>query len=138
MDPKFFFAQVRSSFSDLVENRHFRLVREEYWPDVFGNALVVFMSENLSLQVSRDGGDIRVDVGPRFLGSENFFDVKSVIEFLGKNRPGDLQSLANAIDENYDEIGRFFVNGTAIASFRRRYLEFLKQHNKGKQFRHSL
>jgi hypothetical protein len=59
-----FFQQVRERFSYLMDDFGFSVIHEEYYPQSFGNALVVLESKDCRIRVLLEKEQVLVDVGP--------------------------------------------------------------------------
>lgn len=89
MSHDIFFDQVRKHFRYLIEDYGFSVVEEEVVPS-FDNRIVVLRSNDCSIRIVRDRGDVLIQVGPcsasetgwRDSPGHLWFDLGTVIAFL--------------------------------------------------------
>lgn len=98
-----FFQKLAPDIAKLAESKGMKLLREDYDPSSFGNAVVELESVDLNLRVVRDRGDIRIEVSPP--GEGDWHDLVNVMTFLGEESiPADVNSLGIALSARYDHV----------------------------------
>lgn len=89
MESNVFAEIVKKYFHYLIDDYGFHIVEERYAPESFGNSLVVFQLNSTFISLSRDRGDIYLDIGS-VSSPKNTYNLGTVIEFL---RPQDYQQI---------------------------------------------
>ena len=91
------FKRFAASFIQPFEKYGFRIVAQDYQPANFGNAYAMF-GDHFRLRLIRDRGQLFVEISPQSDRAEEWYDLRTVLEFLGDGV--DMQAVDEAsIDE---------------------------------------
>ena len=125
-------------FVEFVNANDFTQVQASYYPEHFGNVILVFANSDFSIRVAKDRGEVFVDVGPPNNCSQ-WFRLETVLDYLGiavtlenMNEPPSVGTLAEQLIPNYDK-----VRGVLRSTSERRQLATFER-AKGKSFSDAL
>jgi hypothetical protein len=91
MERPIFFDQVKQHLQFLIDDYQFSVIEERYYPDAFGDCLVLMQSRDCRVSVGLDRGAVFVKVGSLAaadLDSPNsWFDIMNVTAFVTQGSP---------------------------------------------------
>jgi hypothetical protein len=73
---------VRKYFDYLTDKFEFSITEERFYPESFGDAIVVFQSPTSFLTVTRERGDVLLEMGPMPNPGKKAYNLGEIIEFL--------------------------------------------------------
>jgi len=89
MERSAFYDQVKERFCYLVQDYGFSVIHEEYYPESYGNAIVVLQSKDCRVRVLLEREQVLVEVGPLWApedwsshASDLWFDLTDITAFL--------------------------------------------------------
>ena len=108
--------KLATGVATLAESKGMKLLREEYDPSSFGNAVVELASVDFDLRVVRDRGDIRIEISPP--GEADWHDLVNILAFLGeKPISADVESLGAALSARYDRVAALMTSDLTRVGF---------------------
>ncbi len=83
--PKFF-DQVKQHLQFLIDDYQFSILEERYYPEAFGDCLVLMQSRDCRIRVVLDRSQVFIDVGPLAISaldsSSSWFDLMVIVAFV--------------------------------------------------------
>ena len=106
---------IRKDLGESLHNRGFKVVRQESDDKAFGNALLIFASNELRIRLVKDRSDILIEVGP-LSGEERWFDfwlvhqlITGVSKLKTKDENPDLMAMLRVtLNTMYDVLCQLF------------------------------
>lgn len=118
--------QICPAFADVVNRHTLRIGSSSYDANAFGNAVIDANSERIRLRISRDRGDVSVDVGPAH--DVSWYALEDVLAFI-EERPISLrhrtriEDLAAAFDKKYEAVEQMLSDRGRIRELDKRVSE---------------
>lgn len=73
---------IKESFHYLIHEYKFLIDREQYSPEVMGNASVVYKAANIGIQVVVDRSQVLLNIGESVLPDRYWFDFSDVMQYF--------------------------------------------------------
>jgi hypothetical protein len=102
-----FFTDIRRLFSYLFDSYGFKVIKEEYHEDQFGDCLGVYQSDALKITFSRDRGQDLIEVDA-LKDPHNSYDFRIICELIEKNTHGRDYGKLFSLEESAELMKEYF------------------------------
>jgi hypothetical protein len=122
-----FFSDIRRLFSYLFDSYGFKVIKEEYYEEQFGDCLGVYQSHDLRMTFSRDRGQDLIDICA-LKDPNNDYDFRIICELIEKDTPGRDYGKLFSLEESAELMKEHFP--TIIELFHERNYKDTRKHLK--------